>query len=279
MKTFWKLPVAAVMAVLLAFVLLAGCATGGKPVVREAGKAYELVLLHTNDHHGRVESMSGVGGLAERATFIRSVRFQNPNVLLVDAGDFNTGSALANMFAGEIDIKAYNIMGYDAVTFGNHEFNKGQAQIDRQLALAEFPFVSSNIQTANGKFLGGNQYLVKNYEGIRVGIMGLTTLRTLVISSPDKSLKFIPEIEAAKAVVDILRNREKVDVVIALAHMGDVKEFDDHVTTVELAQAVPGIDIIVDGHTHSKFDTVKMVGNTWLVSANEWGCEWSAHRV
>lgn len=274
MKFTRKQPLLLITAALLAFALLAGCAGGA--VKREAGKVYTLVLLHTNDHHGSVLPNNGQGGLAERATYVKSIRAEYPNVLLVDAGDINTGTALSNMFAAEPDFLAYNAMGYDAATFGNHEFDGNQAKLEEQIAKANFPFVSSNIKTADGKFLGGHQYLVKDYPGFRVGIIGLTTLRTLVIASPDKSLTFVPEIEAAKAAVDILKNREKADIIIALSHMGDVKEYPDHATSLELAAAVPEINIIVDGHSHTKFNEVKTVGQTFgpktmIVSANEWG--------
>ena len=261
-----------ITAALIAFALVLSCAGGAKPVKRDAGKTYELVLLHTNDHHGSVLPNDGRGGLAERASFIKSVRAANPNVLLVDAGDINTGTALSNMFAAEVDIQAYGLMGYDAVTFGNHEFDGTRAKLDKQIVDAKFPFVSSNIKTADGKFLGGNQYLVKDFDGIRVGIIGITTLRSLDISSADKmNLTFIPEIEAAKAAVALLRDKEKADVVIALTHMGDVVETPSHVVSPALAAAVPGIDIIVDGHSHSKLDSPKKEGNTYIVSSNEWG--------
>ena len=272
MKINKKFPIVLITAALFAFALAAGCAGGPKAADREEGKTYELVLLHTNDHHGLIlPTADKQSGLAERATFIKSVRKDNPNVLLVDAGDINTGTAFSNMFAGEVDIKAYGMMGYDAVTFGNHEFDGSQAKLDAQIKDAAFPFVSSNIKTADGKFLGGHQYLVKDYPGFRVGIIGITTLRTLQIASPDKGLVFIPEIDAAKAAVSLLRNREKADIIIALVHMGDVKETPEHVTSLELAAAVPGIDIIVDGHSHSKYETVKISGNSWVVSSNEWG--------
>lgn len=271
MKSFRKMPLALISAALLVFVLLTGCAGGAKAVKRDATKTYELVILHTNDHHGLILPNDGRGGLAERATFIKSVRAANPNVLLIDAGDINTGTALSNMFAAEPDFLAYNMMGYDVATFGNHEFDGTQAKLDKQIAMAKFPFISSNIKTADGSFLGAGQYLVKNYDGIRVGLFGITTLRTKVIASPDKSLTFIPEIEAAKAVVDILRNKEKVDIVIGITHMGDKQEAPDHVTSTALAAAVPGIDIITDGHSHTYMETPLKVGNTYIVSANEWG--------
>ena len=252
MKTFKKLTSgfwsAALITALLVLPLLAGCAGGAKAVKREAGKTYELVILHTNDHHGVVLPNDGRGGLAERATFVKSVRAANPNVLLIDAGDINTGTALSNMFAAEADFLAYNKIGYDAATFGNHEFDGTQGKLEAQLKLAQFPYISSNIKTADGKFLGSGQYLIKDYDGFRVGLFGITTLRTKVIASPDKSLTFLPEIEAAKAVVETLKNREKADIIIGITHMGDKKEAPDHVTSPELAAAVPGIDVILDGH-------------------------------
>jgi 5'-nucleotidase/UDP-sugar diphosphatase len=162
-------------------------------------------------------------------------------------------------------------MGYEAATFGNHEFDGTQEKLLKQLGQAKFPFISSNIKTASGSFLGGNQYLVKKYDGFTVGLFGITTLRTKIIASPDPSLVFINEIDAAREVVNILRNQEKVDIVIGITHIGDVKEDSEHITSPELAAAVPGIDIIVDGHSHSFFAAPKKTGDTYIVSANEWG--------
>ena len=232
--------------------------------------ASELILLHTNDHHGAVLPSDGRGGLAETASYINAVRKTNKQVLLLDAGDINTGSALSNMFSAEIDLLAYNMMKYDAVVLGNHEFDGSLLKLEQQIAMADFPFVCSNIETASA-LSGVQRYIVKQYDGFSVGIFGITTLRTLTIANPDKSLCFINEIEASKNMVDILRNRERVDIVIGLTHMGDVKESADHITSTELAQSVPGIDIIVDGHSHSFMETPIKSGLTWIVSANEWG--------
>jgi 5'-nucleotidase/UDP-sugar diphosphatase len=231
----------------------------------------ELILLHTNDHHGTVLPNNGRGGLAERSAYIKAVRATHPQVLLVDAGDVNTGSALSNMFAAEPDFTAYNIMGYEAAAFGNHEFDGSQEKLLKQLEQARFPFISSNIKTAEGAYLGNTPYLVKQYDGFTVGLFGITTLRTRTIASPDPGLSFINEIEAAREAVEILRNREKADIVIGLTHIGDVKESPDHITSPELAAAVPGIDIIVDGHSHSYMEAPLRVGDTFIVSANEWG--------
>jgi len=260
-----------VVAATLLVTVLQSCAGTAKPVERISGNAYELVFLHTNDHHGSVLPNNGQGGLAERAAYIKTVRTANKNVLVLDAGDINTGSAFSNMFAAEPDFRAYNLIGYDAAVFGNHEFDGNMAKLNRQISMAKFPFVSSNIKTANKKFLGGHQYLVKNFDGFRVGIIGITTLRSLIIASPDGRLTFLPEIKAAQDAVDLLITKENVDFIIALTHIGDKQEADDHVTSPALASQVTGIDIIIDGHSHTKFEGPLKVGNTYIVSANEWG--------
>ena len=236
-----------------------------------ANRNGELILLHTNDIHGSLLPDNGQGGAAEIAAFVRAIKSVNSNVLLLDAGDFNTGSALSNMYNAEPDILSFKIMGYDAVTFGNHEFDLPLEKLEAQIALAGFPFVTSNIIKDDGSFLGGNQYIVKRYNNFTVGIFGLTTLRTRVISSPHSSLVFINELDAAGETVNILRNKEKADIVIALTHLGDVKESANHITSVELAKRIEGIDIIVDGHSHSFFNLPKRAGDTWIVTANEWG--------
>jgi 5'-nucleotidase/UDP-sugar diphosphatase len=225
--------------------------------------------LHTNDHHGSVLPKDNKGGLAERATFIKQVRAANINVIVLDAGDINTGPALSNIFKAEPDIKGYNAIGYDAVAFGNHEFDHTN-RIDEQIPISTFTWISANIKKANGQYLG-KPYIIKDYEGFRVAVIGLTTNNSTFLASPDKSLQFINEIDAAKAMVKIVRNKEKADIVIVLGHLGDVYENVGQITSVALAEAVPGIDIIIDGHTHTKFEEPKYVNGVPIVSANEWG--------
>lgn len=253
----------------LAAFSLISCANT-KPVPYEEGKEYQLVVIHTNDHHGTVLAKDGVAGLAERATYVKSVRAAHQNVLILDAGDINTGSAISNMFRAEPDIKAYNLIGYDAMTLGNHEFDGTTEKLLAQMELAQFPWLSANIVKADGKPLA-TPYIIKDYEGFRVGVLGLTTLRTLKTASPDKSLTFKDEIQVAQEYVDILRNEELVDVVIVLGHLGSVKESEDQNTSVLVAEAVDGIDLIIDGHSHTKFEEPLYVKDTAIVSANEWG--------
>ena len=255
-------------AVISAVLFSAGCAVS--PVAREAGAVYELTVLHTNDHHGTVLSKNGVAGLAERASFVKSVRASRHNVLVLDAGDINTGSALSNMFDAEPDILAYNLIGYDAVTFGNHEFDKSLSVLHGQMRRSAFAWLSANIKKSDGSYLGA-PFLIKDYEGFRVGIIGLTTRRTTVIASPDKDLIFTDEIEAASAMVKQLREKEKCDVIIVLSHLGSEAEAAGQNTSIMLAEKVAGIDLIIDGHSHTYFPEPEIVNGVPVVSANEWG--------
>jgi len=257
-------------AIVAAALFLASCAAGAKPVAREPGETNRLVILHTNDHHGSVLPVNGEGGLAERASFVRAVRESEPNVLLIDSGDVNTGSALSNMFSAEVDIRAYNMIGYDAVALGNHEFDGTLKKLRAQMRLADFTFLSANVLVPGGKTLAA-PYIVRDFPGMRVGIFGLTTRRTLSIASPDPSLSFADEIETARATVAELRGKRDCDLVIALTHLGLVKEEDGHVTSIELAERVPGIDLIVDGHSHTALAEPRYAAGVPIVSANEFG--------
>ncbi len=255
---------------ILALALVFSGCQSAPAAAANTGKTYSLIVLNTNDSHGTVLPNAGQAGLAERATFIAAVRAANANVLLLDAGDINTGTALSNMFKGEIDIKAYNMMKYDAVAFGNHEFDSSLAQLESQMKLAAFPFLSANVKTADGKYLG-KPYIIKQYDGFKVGVFGLTTLRTLKIASPDKSLEFVDEVTAAKEMVATLRDKEKCDIVIALTHLGLTEEEKGQTTSDKLARMVNGIDLIIDGHSHTYLTEIKYAGTKPIVSANEWG--------
>jgi 5'-nucleotidase/UDP-sugar diphosphatase len=277
-------------ALFVAGALFAGCATGGisnyppltdgKSLPHENGVVYELVVLHTNDHHGStLASSAKEGGLAERATFVNSVKQAHANVLILDAGDINTGTALSNMFDAEPDIRAYDLIGYRAVAVGNHEFDKPFPTLEKQIAESTFDFIAANIVRSNGRYLD-KPYIIQDYtdsrgNGFRVAVIGLTTRRSLVVARPDSSLKFLPEIDAAKTMVKYVRNVEKADVVIICGHIGDVSETDGQTTSVALAKALLAsslpVDLIIDGHSHSKFEEAKIVGGIPIVTANEWG--------
>lgn len=268
-RPVWK-SVRFVCVVLCAVSALCACAASSSAIQTEGGGVYELTVLHTNDHHGTLLSKDGKAGLAERACFIKSARAFAENVLVLDAGDINTGSALSNMFSGMADIDGYNLIGYDAVAFGNHEFDKSLSVLEAQMDRAEFAWLSCNVKRSDGSYVG-RPYLVKDFGAFRAGVFGLTTLRTKVIASPDDDLVFVDEIAAAAEAVSTLREKERCDVVIALAHLGSVEEAAGQVTSIRLAESVPGIDLVIDGHSHTYFSEPLVVNGVPIVSANEWG--------
>lgn len=228
----------------------------------------ELILLHTNDSHGSIVAVDSVGGMAERAAFIRKVREEAPGVLLVDAGDINTGQAVSNMFDAKPDIESYNYMGYDAVTMGNHEFDKPVAVLLQQMKWANFPFLTTNI-SYRGKTLGQG-YLIKNINGIKVGLLGITTKNSENISIYANEVVFQNEVESARQGIQDLK-KQKVDIIIGLVHLGFTETTPDFITSTKLAEQVEGFDILVDGHSHSYIEEPVKVKNTWIVTANQSG--------
>lgn len=250
-----------VSGVVLAVLAVAGVSCGN-------GRVQELILLHTNDSHGSVIAVDSVGGLAERATFIRQVREANEQVLLVDAGDINAGQPVSNMADAKTDILAYNYMGYDAAAAGNHEFDKPLDILKAQMKMAHFPFITSNIQE-NGKTLG-ELYLIKEYDGVKVGLFGVTTVNTQKLSVGAAQLTFLNEVETARQMVDLLR-KQGCGIIIALAHLGFTETTPDFLTSQKLAAQVNGIDIIVDGHSHSYINEPLRINNTWIVTASQGG--------
>jgi 5'-nucleotidase/UDP-sugar diphosphatase len=233
----------------------------------------ELIVLHTNDTHGHPLKFDeypaeDIGGLPARATLIRQIRAEYPHVLLLDAGDLNTGRPESSFFKAEPDIVAYNAIGYDAITIGNHEFDNPRPILKKQMLTARFPFLSANIKTEDGHYLG-KPYIIKTYKDFTVAVFGLTSKETAVVGSPEyvKGLTFADEVETAEKLVPILR--KKADIIIALVHMGIYH--DDTQGSRRLAQRVPGIDLIVDGHTHTQMTAPLYVGQTPIVQAGQWG--------
>ena len=225
---------------------------------------FDLSLMHTNDTHGHLEDV------AKRVTAVEEVRAENPDALLLDAGDVFSGTLYFNEFKGQADMEFMNMMDYDAMTFGNHEFDLGSSDEGHQalsefVKAAEFPFVSSNVNFSQDENMRGlyNSYiskyprngeiynsLVKEIDGEEVGIFGLTTEETSDISSPE-DITFDNYIQTAEERVRALEALG-VDKVIALTHLGfnDNPAYDND----QLLAEVDGIDIIVGGHSHTSLD-------------------------
>ena len=239
-----------------------------------ADESVELVILHTNDHHGAIVPTNGQGGLAIRSTIINRERAKYKNVLLVDSGDYNTGQPISNEFYAKPDLLAYKLMKYDVMTIGNHEFDhsKGIYQEQVDFLTSNEEGVSISLVNANVHFKSTGEnvlppYVVKQIAGVRIGVFGVLINQSSLLDS-SSYIAIDNEIETAKKTVKTLRETEKVDVVIALTHMGDIKLFDGHVTSVDLGNAVEGIDLIVDGHAHSCFTEPKLAKYAPVVTAN-----------
>jgi 5'-nucleotidase/UDP-sugar diphosphatase len=277
----------------IATLVLLGCAATS-PAGPEKDKVYNITILHTNDHHGRFwKNSDGEYGMAARKTVIDQIRSEVAKAggysLLLDGGDVNTGVPESDLQDAVPDFKGMNMLGYDAMAVGNHEFDKPTSVLKMQRALVQFPMLAANIYERGQRMFPA--YKVFTLGGLRVGVMGLTTEDTAKMSSPE-NLKDIelrnPIAEAAKVVPEL---RGKADVVIAATHMGHY-ENGNHGTQapgdVSLARAVSGIDLVVGGHTQNpacmKAENVldrEYVPGTdckpdrqngaWIVQAHEWG--------
>lgn len=243
------------------------------------GKVYKLTILHTNDHHGRFwPNKDGELGLAPRATLVQSLRDQvqkeGGHVLLIDAGDVNTGIPQSDMQEAEPDFKGMALLGYDVMALGNHEFDKPFTTLMKQRDWAGFPFISANIYDKQTNERVFPSHIVKEIEDMKVTIFGLTTEDTPVKSSPlnTKPFRFVPAVEEAKKLVPILR--KDTDILIALTHMGhypDESNGADAPGDVTLARQVDGIDLIVGGHTQKPLFKPDIQNGSIIVQAYEWG--------
>lgn len=225
-----------------------------------------LTLLHTNDMHGFfIEGSSDGMGAAKMATVIENMKKANKNVLLLDAGDALQGHSLVTLSKGEEGVKVMNALGYNAMGTGNHEFDYGSAQTLKLAGMLNYPMLAANIKKADGTLLL-DAYKIIEVDGVKVGIFGLATPETTYKSHPDntKGLKFDDIYDTSNQMVSKLLGMG-ADVVVALAHVGDEGEF----TTEKLATTVRGIDVIIDGHSHSTYTNGKTVGNTLIVAAGE----------
>jgi 2',3'-cyclic-nucleotide 2'-phosphodiesterase (5'-nucleotidase family) len=247
----------------------------------QADENYTLNIMHTNDTHANLDNV------AKKATAIKEVRAQKPNALLLDAGDVLTGTLYFNEYKGLADLEFMNLAGYDAMTFGNHEFDMGTEVLANFVKDAAFPLLSANVNFAKDANLqsrfndsitaaavGGQIYngMIKEVNGEKVGIFGLTTAETPTISSPGADVVFENYIEEAQKSVDALK-AQGVNKIVALTHIG----YDDSLVwdnDLELAKQVEGIDVIVGGHTHVKLDAPMIettgVEPTVIVQANEY---------
>ncbi len=221
-----------------------------------------LTLLHVNDVHGRVQVEDQAAGLARLATMVEEVRAEMPHVLLTDGGDTISGQPETILTGGEGVIAAMNAMRFDAMVVGNHEFDHGDRVAQRVLAAAGFDVLTANLSHARTgeAWPVARPYTVKVFGGARVGIVGATTPGTMDFQYPRGmgGYRVTDPVEAVRRYVEVLRQEERVDVVIALTHLGVRGDR-------QLAAEVPGIDVILGGHSHSRLEEQVWVNGTLVM--------------
>lgn len=232
-----------------------------------------LQIIFTNDSHSQVEPLKGRGGFEARAAVIDSLRNDNPNTILLDAGDMFQGSPYFNFYNGRVEVEAYNLMRYDAATLGNHEFDLGIDTLAARIKEMNYKIVCCNYDV-QGTALEGliSPYTIIEKDGWRIGILGLSVNPSGLISPNNiKGVTYNNPIEAAEKYADILRKKEKCNLIIALSHLGlfstDSPDSICDKTLIETGKA--DIDIILGGHTHSEHGVYKFAnlkGDSILVA-------------
>ncbi|MBA0167577.1 bifunctional UDP-sugar hydrolase/5'-nucleotidase UshA [Pectobacterium sp. CFBP8739] len=266
----------------------------------EKDKTYAITILHTNDHHGHFwHNGYGEYGLAAQKTLVDQIRQEvaskGGSVLLLSGGDINTGVPESDLQDAEPDFRGMNMVGYDAMALGNHEFDNPLSVLRQQEKWAKFPLLSANIYQKSTKERLFKPYALFDKQGVKIAVIGLTTDDTAKLGNPEyfTDIEFRNPSTEAKQVVEQLRKSEKPDVIIAATHMGhydDGNHGSNAPGDVEMARSLPAgyLDMIVGGHSQDPVcmaqENKKQVdyvpgtpcapdrqNGTWIVQAHEWG--------
>jgi len=220
-----------------------------------------ITILHTNDTHSQIDPFPandrqypGKAGVARRATLVKRVRQDNPNTLLIDAGDSFQGTPYFNFYKGEVEYKSMSQIGYDAVTLGNHEFDNGVAALAAAMRFASFDIVSSNYDV-KGTVLEKRvkRYVVKEVDGIKIGLFGLgISPEGLITPANFKGVTYLDPVETARSVVKDLKEKEGCSLILCMSHLGYYRiPKDKEIGDSQVSAQVDGIDFIASGHTHT----------------------------
>ena len=232
----------------------------------------KLTILYTNDQHSRIEPFpendakySGEGGFSKRASFIEKTRSEDENVLLLDAGDIFQGTPYFNYYHGEIEYKLMSLMGYDAVTFGNHDFDMGCENIVTQMPHATFDFINCNYNfedTPLSKNKKIDPYKIYKKGHLKIGVLGVgIDLENLLDKKFINGIIYNDPITNANKIASILKNDEKCDYVICLSHLG-FKYDTNKLSDITFAEKTKNIDLIIGGHTHTFLEKPQAVLNS-----------------
>ncbi len=226
--------------------------------------AQDLIILHTNDTHSQLEVI-GVGkgkdkgGVSRRMEYFNQVRAEGPDVLILDAGDYNQGTPYFTVFKGDVEVDLMNALGYDVVALGNHEFDNGMQELARRLENAEYETVCANYDFKGTPLEDYIQpYTIVERAGRRIGIIGLTVRLDGVVSAHCREgLVYQDPIQVANDLALMLRNEMGCDLIIALSHLG----YSGKMSDIELAKNSREIDLIVGGHSHTFLKTERVYQN------------------
>lgn len=262
--------------------VLAG--VGGLSLQSFESSTKKITILHTNDVHSHIDPFgpddgrnANKGGVARRATLVESIRQENPNTLLLDAGDIFQGTPYFNYYGGELEFKLMSMLKYDVATIGNHDFDNGIEGLYAQIPHADFEFVSANYDFSNTVMdTHVKPYKIIIKDGIKIGIFGLgIKLDGLVDKNMYKETVYHDPIEKAQDMSRVLKEDEKCDLVICLSHIGyEYKNRPDKVSDIKLARATKDIDLIIGGHTHTFLSKPTIEENSVgkKVLVNQVGC-------
>lgn len=232
-------------------------------------KKIRLTILHTNDVHSRIEPFpmdggkyQGLGGVARRSTLINKIRNEEEHVLLLDAGDMFQGTPYFNLFGGKLELDLMSKLGYDAGTFGNHEFDNGLDGLVKYLDHAKFPFLTANYDFKGTVLEGKTQdYTIFHKGGIKIGVFGLgVDIEGLVDPNNYKGMKYLDPIAVSNKIVKILKEKHHCDLIVCLSHLG-YKYENDKISDLILAAKTADIDLIIGGHTHTFLKEPTLVTN------------------
>lgn len=232
------------------------------------GVTYRLSIMHTNDTHSRIDpypegsSMAGMGGISARMDLLNTIRSESKRSILLDAGDFFQGTPYFNFYQGEVEIRAMQQLGYDAATLGNHDFDGGMDNLFTQLSRAKFPVVCANYSFGRHALAQRCQSaVVIRRDPLKIGVFGLGINPSgLIPPALVPHLTYVDPFEAARRQAQRLRTIYGCHMVICLSHLG-LGYADYRPSDRRLAQTVPGIDLIVGGHTHSFLDQAEVYTN------------------
>jgi 5'-nucleotidase / UDP-sugar diphosphatase len=235
------------------------------PLLGQAA-ARHLTILHSNDLHAHLRpDQKGNGGFARLATAVRQEKANCEACLYLEAGDIVQGTPVSTLFHGIPVYQIANLLGFDASTLGNHEFDYGWRRVQEFARIAKFPVLSANVVDANGKSITGQPYLIKTVGGIRVAIIGVV-LGDLKgnFASPSEvgPWKVLPVVETVRKYAAELRDRS--DLIVVLGHIHDDEEVK------EILKQIPAVSVVVAGHTHDAYPEMMNVDGRVAVLVNSY---------